>query len=252
MKEQLYQFVLRLADNALIMSYRMGEWCSNAPLLEEDLAMTNMALDYIGRAEALLEYAAQLKADGSTADDLAYRRPEREFYNQLICEQNNGDFAQTMMRQYLMASFELYYYSELCKSNDQQLSAIAMKTIKEIKYHHKHCKDWVIRLGDGTELSHQKTQNALNHLWMFTGELFEIDEVDQYMMDMGIAPNPLHLKPIWEHEIKTCLNTAKLNIPDNNYQQTGSKKGIHSEHLGHILSVMQFLPRAYPNAKWSI
>jgi ring-1,2-phenylacetyl-CoA epoxidase subunit PaaC len=252
MKDQLYQFVLRLADDALVMSYRMGEWCSNAPMLEEDLAMTNMALDYIGRAEALLEYASKLKGDGSSADDIAYRRPEWEFYNHLLCEQTNGDFANTMMRQFLMSSFELYYYSELCKSNDQQLAAIGMKAIKEIKYHHRHCRDWIVRLGDGTDLSHQKTQMALNHLWMFTGELFEIDEIDLSMMDLGIAPNPNHFKALWEEETNACFLEAHIQAPDNNYQQSGSKKGIHSEHLGQILSVMQCLPRAYPNAKWSV
>jgi ring-1,2-phenylacetyl-CoA epoxidase subunit PaaC len=252
MKDQLYQYVLRLADDALIMSYRMGEWCSNGPMLEEDLAMTNMALDYIGRAEALLEYASHLKDDGSSADDLAYRRPEREFYNHLICEQVNGDFAHTMLRQYLIASYELNYYSELCKSNDSQLAAIAMKAIKEIKYHHQHCRDWVIRLGDGTELSNQKTQIALNQLWMFTGELFENDEIDTYMMDMGIAPNPNHFKSLWDESINQCFILANIHIPNVNFQQTGSKQGIHSEQLGHILSVMQYLPRAYPNAKWSI
>lgn len=249
-QEALLTYTLRLADNALILGHRLGEWCSKAPILEEDLAITNMALDMIGRAESILRYAAELEGKGRTEDDLAYKRAERKFYNHLLIEQPNGDFAYTIARQLLNSTFEFYYYTALMNSSDKTLSAIASKSIKEIKYHLKHASDWTRRLGDGTEESHQRMQKAIDDLWMYTGELFEMDEVDELLKDSGIAPDTADLKGKWKTYIIDVLTESKLKIPNDEYMQSGSRKGIHTEHLGYILADMQYLQRAYPTAKW--
>lgn len=249
-QETLLKYILRLGDNSLILGHRLGEWSSKAPILEEDLALTNMALDLIGRAEALLKYAASVEGKGKTEDDLAYKRDERKFYNFQLLEQPNGDFAHTIVRQLFNSVYELIYYSELLNSKDQTLASIAAKAIKEIKYHLKHASDWTIRLGAGTEESHQRMQTALNDLFMYTGEFFEKDETDDMMHDFGIAPNPESLKSAWTLQISEILNEAELTFPITEYMQTGSKKGIHTEHLGYILTEMQYLQRAYPDAKW--
>lgn len=249
-QEALTTYTLRLADNALIMGHRLGEWCSKAPILEEDLAITNMALDMIGRAEAILRYTAELEGKGHTEDDLAYRRDERKYYNHLLVEQPNGDFAYTIARQLFNSAYEFFYYTELMQSKDATLAAIAAKSIKEIKYHLKHASDWTIRLGDGTEESAARMQNAINDLWMYTGELFESDELDENLSALGIAPNASELKGKWKTYIMDVLAEAKLAVPTDAYMQTGSKKGIHTEYLGYILADMQYLQRAYPDAKW--
>ena len=249
-QEALTTYTLRLADNALIMGHRLGEWCSKAPILEEDLAITNMALDMIGRAEAILRYTAELEGKGHTEDDLAYRRDERKYYNHLLVEQPNGDFAYTIARQLFNSAYEFFYYTELMQSKDATLAAIAAKSIKEIKYHLKHASDWTIRLGDGTEESATRMQNAINELWMYTGELFESDELDENLGALGIAPNASELKGKWKTHIMDVLAEAKLVVPTDAYMQTGSKKGIHTEYLGYILADMQYLQRAYPDAKW--
>lgn len=249
-QEALTTYTLRLADNALIMGHRLGEWCSKAPILEEDLAITNMALDMIGRAEAILRYTAELEGKGHSEDDLAYRRDERKYYNHLLVEQPNGDFAYTIARQLFNSAYEFFYYTELMQSKDATLAAIAAKSIKEIKYHLKHASDWTIRLGDGTEESAARMQNAINDLWMYTGELFESDELDENLSALGIAPNASELKGKWKTYIMNVLAEAKLAVPTDAYMQTGSKKGIHTEYLGYILADMQYLQRAYPDAKW--
>lgn len=246
----LYNYCLRLGDDALIQSYRLSEWCSNAPILEEDLALTNFALDMIGRAEALLEYAAQLDGKGKTGDDLAYKRGERHYHNRLITELPNGDFAYTMVRLLFVSAYEGLLYTSLQHSKDATLAAIAAKTVKESKYHLAHATDWVLRLGDGTEESHQRAQAAANELWNFTGELFETTEGERMLIEVGIAVNPVTLHAEWLHQVQTVLTTATLSVPANGYMHTGSSKGIHTEHLGHILSEMQYLPRTYPEAIW--
>lgn len=249
-QEALLTYTLRLGDNALILGHRLGEWSSKAPILEEDLAITNLALDLIGRAEALLRYAAKVEGKGQTEDDLAYKRAERRFYNFLILEQPNGDFAFTIARQFYTSAFELLYYTELMNSKDQTLSAIAAKAVKEIKYHWKHASDWTLRLGDGTAESKARMQTALDKLWMFTGEFFETDETDEMMNEFGIAPDAPALKGKWLTMLGDILSEAGLNMPESTYMQTGSKKGVHSEHLGYILAEMQYLQRAYPDAHW--
>lgn len=249
-QEALFTYTLRLADNPLILGHRLGEWCSKAPILEEDLAITNMALDMIGRAESILRYAADIEADGRTEDDLAYKRAERKYYNHLLIEQPNGDFAYTIARQLFNSVFEFYYYSELMKSKDETLAAIAAKSIKEIKYHLKHASDWTRRLGDGTEESNARMQKAIDELWMYTGELFENDELDENLIALGIAPDASAIKGKWKTAIMDLLAEARLKVPTDAYMQSGSRQGIHTEHLGYILADMQYLQRAYPDAKW--
>jgi ring-1,2-phenylacetyl-CoA epoxidase subunit PaaC len=249
-QQQILQYVLRLGDNALISGHRLGEWCSNAPILEEDLALTNFALDYIGRAENLYQYASKLENKGHNEDFFAYRRSERDFQNHLLVELPNNNFADTMARLWFFSLYEYYFYSELCNSHDETLAAIAQKAIKEIKYHLKHTKEWVLRLGDGTSESHYKMQKAINDYWMYTGELFEMDTIDHEILNLGIGINPQNIYSLWLKDVRDTLNEAQLQIPEDNYMQTGGKKGIHTEFLGFILADMQYLQRAYPDAQW--
>jgi len=249
-KDAIYNYATRLGDNALILGHRLSELCSKGPILEEDLALTNVSLDMIGRAQAFLKYAAELEGKGHTEDDLAYRRPENKYHNHLLVEQPNGDFAHTIARQLFLSVYEDLFFTALQKSKDETIAAIAAKTIKEVKYHKQHAIDWTLRLGDGTEVSHVRMQKALNDLWMYTGELFEMDHLDTYLLHQHIAVDSVSLKAAWLEEIKVVLTQATLQMPEDTYMQTGSKKGIHSENLGHILSEMQYLQRAYPDAKW--
>ncbi|NDC40194.1 MAG: phenylacetate-CoA oxygenase subunit PaaI [Chitinophagia bacterium] len=249
-EQALYKYCLHLGDNALVQSYRLSEWCSNAPILEEDLALTNFALDMTGRAQAILGYAGEMNGQGKTADDLAYRRGEREFYNHLITEQPNGDFACTIAKLLYTATFDYLLYSELVNSADATIAAIAAKTVKEARYHMTHASDWAIRLGDGTEDSHNRMQNGLDSLWMFTGEMFETDQADALLRDKNISADLGKLKTTWLERIGAVLKEATLRIPVGDYMQTGGLQGIHTERLGHILSEMQYLQRAYPDAQW--
>lgn len=245
-----YSYSLRLGDNAWILSHRLAEWCSNGPILEEDLALTNLALDLIGRAQGFYKYAAELEGKGRSEDDLAYRRNERQYFNNLIMEMPNGNFADTIARQLYVSVFEYYFFTELKNSKDEVFAALAAKTLKEVKYHMAHAADWTVRLGDGTEDSHEKMQKALNDLWMYTGELFEMTDIDNALLEQGIAVDLNAIKPKWEQHIKDVLKESTLVQPEDTYMQTGSRKGIHTEHLGHILGDMQYLQRAYPDAKW--
>ncbi|MBK6833657.1 MAG: phenylacetate-CoA oxygenase subunit PaaC [Bacteroidetes bacterium] len=249
-QEALYKYSIRLGDDALILGHRLSELCSRSPFIEEDLALTNISLDLIGRAQALLGFAAEIEGKGKDADFLAYRRPEIEYQNHLLNEQPNGDFAFTIARQFFVSAFEFLFYSELEKSKDANLAAIASKAIKEIKYHQQHAAEWVIRLGDGTEKSHAKMQHAIDELWMWTGELFEMDEVENLLIKEGIGVDLVPLKAAWYNQIQTILTEATLSMPEDGYMQTGGRKGVHTENLGHILSEMQYLQRAYPDATW--
>ena len=249
-QQALYKYCLRMGDDALIHSYRLSEWCSNAPILEEDLALTNFALDMIGRAQAILDYAGKTEGKDHSADDLAYRRKERDFYNHLIMELPNGDFAYTMARILFVSVFEYYFFTELCRSADTTLSAIAAKTVKEVKYHMTHAMDWALRLGDGTEESNSRMQKAVNELWAYTSELFETDEAAALLEDKNIAVDMGMIRTKWKQDITQILTEAKLTVPTDGYSQTGSSNGVHTEYLGHILSEMQYLQRAYPEAIW--
>lgn len=249
-QEALFNYLLRLGDNALIMSYRLGEWSSKAPYLEEDLALTNIALDLTGRAIALFRYAGEVEGKGRSEDDLVFKRSERQFYNNLLTEQPNGDFATTIVRQLLYSSFDLSLYNALSQSSDAMIAGIATKAIKETKYHIRHVTQWMYRLGDGTQESHQRSQTALDELWMFTGELFEMDEVDNILIKEAVAVDLKVIRTIWNERVCETIISSTLTRPTDDYMQTGSRNGIHSEHLGFILSEMQYLPRAYPDAKW--
>lgn len=248
--ELKYTYSLRMADNAWILSHRLSELCSNGPFLEEDLALTNIALDLIGRAQAFYNYAAELEGKGKTADDLAYRRNERQYYNNLLVEMPNGNFADTVARQLYTSVYEYYFFMSLQNSKDETFAALAAKTLKEVKYHMTHAADWVVRLGDGTEESHMKMQQAIDNLWMYTGELFEEDETDNILSEQSIGVDNPSLHSLWETHIKNVLEEAKLNLPAADYMQTGGRKGVHTEYLGHMLGEMQYLQRAYPDAKW--
>jgi len=245
----LFTYTLRIADNSLILGQRMSEWCSNGPTLEEDIAMSNISLDMFGQANGFYQYAAQL--DGTkSADELAFRRNEREFFNHQLVEQENGNFGTTMVRNFLHDAFNFLFYTELSKSKDETLSALASKSLKEVKYHLRHSSNWLVRLGDGTEESNAKTQVALEELWMYTGELFEMDVLDTELLNEGISIDNSALKTEWDRMVNNTLAKAKLTRPEDAYMATGGKKGLHTEYLGFILSEMQFLQRAYPDAKW--
>ncbi|MBP9068141.1 MAG: phenylacetate-CoA oxygenase subunit PaaC [Bacteroidia bacterium] len=248
--KSLFNYCLRLADDSLILGHRLSEMCSRGPMIEEDLALTNIALDHIGRAQAILKYAGEIEGKKRTEDEIAYRREEREYQNHLITEQPNGDFAHVIARQLYISLFEALLYAELEKSKDATLASIASKTLKEVRYHLTHSTDWVVRLGDGTEESHTRMQNAMNALWMYTDELFEMDDLDALMVKSGIGVDLALLKPKWESLLKETLQEATLEMPIASYMHTGSRVGIHSENLGHILCEMQYLQRTYPDAKW--
>jgi len=248
--EALFNYCLRLGDSSLILAQRNGEWCGHGPFLEEDLALTNITLDLLGHANSILQYAGTVEGKSRTEDDLAFRRGEREFYNTLLTEQTNGDYAKTILRQFLCDAFDFYFYSELVKSKDDTLAAIAAKSIKEITYHLRHSSSWIERLGDGTEESHARIQHALHDLWRFTGELFEMNEVDSILLKEGIAVDLNLIKPKWENKVKDILERSTLKIPIDTFMQRGSREGKHTEQLGYILAEMQSLPRALPDAKW--
>ena len=249
-KDLLYRYVLALGDDALILGQRLSQWAYKGPFLEEDIAMSNISLDMFGRANLLLEYAASIKGKNATADELAFKRNEREFSNHILCEQPNGNFADTMGRQFFLDAFYKLFLQKLTKSKDEQLSAIAQKSIKETTYHLRHSSKWIIRLGDGTVESHAKVQSAIDNLWMFTNELFEMNEIDNEMLEQKIGVDCSKLKIEWDKIINEILSEATLNRPEDANMPTGGRQGIHTEHLGHMLSNMQYLQRAYPNAKW--
>lgn len=248
--EMKIKYYLQIADNALILSHRLSEYCSRAPFLEEDLANTNTALDLIGLAEVILDEAAKLEGKGRSGDDLAYRREENEFFNSQLVEQPNVDFAHIMVRQFFTDAFHYGFFSELSKSKDPFLAAVAVKTIKESSYHLRRSSEWMVRLGDGTEEANLRTQNAIDSLWKFTNDFFIPSEADQYMHEKGFGVDLNHLQSLWIQKVKEVLFMSKLNIPENNFQVYGGKSGNHSEYLGHILTEMQFLPIKYPDARW--
>ena len=249
-KASLYKYVLALGDDALILGQRLSQWAYKGPFLEEDIALSNISLDMFGRANLLLEYAATLKGNGTTSDELAFKRNEREFSNHIICEQPNGNFADTMVRQFFLDAFYKLFLQKLTNSKDEQLSAIAQKSIKETTYHLRHSSKWIIRLGDGTAESHAKVQSAIDNLWMFSDELFEINEIDKEMVKKKIGVDCSSIKAEWDKIIDEVLAEAALKRPEDTHMTTGGREGIHTEHLGHLLSDMQYLQRAYPDAKW--
>ncbi len=248
--EALVNYSLRLGDSSLILGQRMSEWCSNGPILEEDIAMSNIALDLIGQARTMLSYAGELEGKGRSEDDLAYRREERAFYNTLLSERPNGHFGDTVARNFLHSAFFYHLYQALKESKNEMIAAHAAKSVKEITYHLRHSSEWMVRLGDGTEESHTKVQESLNDLWEFTGDLFEMNEVDEILIAEEITVDLHEIKKEWNNTINTVLERSTLSKPEDAYMHSGRLDAVHSEYLGHLIAEMQFLPRAYPEAKW--
>lgn len=248
MNTDLHRYLLRHADDNLVLSQRLSEYISHAPELEEDLAIANIALDHLGVAMHLLEYAAT--ADGKTADELAFLRSEREFTNALLVEQPNEDFAHIMVRQLLIDAYQVDLWEALAGSADQTVAGIAAKAAKEATYHLRHSSSWIIRLGDGIDESHTKTQAAIDALWRYVGELFEGDDLDTAMVAAGIGIDPASLRSAWDERIDAVIDDATLSRCDDDYQRSGGRSGFHTEHLGHLLSEMQWMQRSYPGLQW--
>jgi ring-1,2-phenylacetyl-CoA epoxidase subunit PaaC len=241
----LVNYTLHLADNALILGQRNAEWCGHGPVLEQDIAITNISLDLIGQARNCYQYAATLIGNDSTEDSLAYLRKEREFKNCLLVEQPNGDWAQTILRQYLFSQYQYLLFEQLQNNKDEQITAIAAKSLKEITYHLRWSSEWIIRLGDGTEESHNRMLKAIDELWRYTGELFTPAD---YEVDIGI--DFIKLKETWLNKVKEIFAEATLIVPEKVFMQTGGKDGKHTEHLGYILTELQYLQRTYPGCEW--
>jgi ring-1,2-phenylacetyl-CoA epoxidase subunit PaaC len=250
MNQDLFKFLLRWADNSLIHGQRLAQWCGHGPALEEDIALTNTALDYIGQATNLYKYAAQIEGQGRDEDQIAFLRDEWEYYNLILLEQPNGDYAFTMARQFLFATWYHLVLNEMMQSQDAFLSGFAEKSAKELKYHVVHARDWMLRMGDGTEESHNRIQKAVDEVWAYLPEMFEMDELDQRMLQQGIGVDLKKIQTQWRSQIEAVLTEASLRIPADGWGHTGGKNGKHSEHLGYILAEMQYLQRTYPGAKW--
>jgi ring-1,2-phenylacetyl-CoA epoxidase subunit PaaC len=246
----LSAYVLGLADDALVLGHRLSEWSGRAPMLEEDIALSNLALDLIGQARLFYACAGEVEGKGRDEDALAYLRDEREFRNLLLVEQPNGDFAATMVRQFLYAAFKHPFYDALQGSRDRRLADIAGKAVKEMAYHVRHAGEWVIRLGDGTEESHRRAAAALDDLWMFTGEMFAMEEGVEALARAGIAVDPARVRPAWDAAVDRVLGEATLERPADRWMQNGGRRGRHTEHLGHLLAEMQVLARAHPGVAW--
>ncbi len=243
-------YVLRIADACLIHAQRLAEWCGHAPVLEEDIALTNIALDHIGQARMTLTLAGQLEGRGRDEDALAYQRLEHDYRNVTMLELPNGDFARTLLRCFLWSSFMSVLWAALADSSEAQLAAIAAKSLKETRYHHRHTADWVVRLGDGTDESHRRMSQALGELWPYTAEWFAADEVDAAAAGNRLGPSWHSLKPAWLERVVPVLREAGLAAPANTPFMSSGKRGVHTEHMGFLLAEMQALPRAFPGAVW--
>ena len=250
-KDVLAQFLLRMGDNTLILGHRVSEWCGHSPVLEEDIALANTALDLLGQTQLWLGYAAEVMGDGKSADDLAFLRDAWDFRNLLLVELPNGDFGQTLMRQFLFDAFHSVLLGRLLQSSDQTVREIAEKAGKEVAYHVERSADTVVGLGDGTEESHARMQAALDLLWPYVGEMFASDDTDRAMAAAGVAPDPASLREEYDVLVGKVLAEATLRIPESRFAHKGGRTGaMHTEHLGHILCQMQWLQRAYPGASW--
>lgn len=246
----LFEYLQRLGDNCLILGHRNSEWCGHAPALEEDIALANVALDMIGQTQLWLGLAGEIEGKGRSADDLAYLRDAFDFRNVLMVELPNGDFAHTLMRQFLFDAWHLPLLQALQHSSYQPIAEIAEKAAKEVAYHRERSGDLVIRLGDGSAESHRRMQSALHELWSYTGEMLEGDAIDQSLLENGIVPDPAAVAAVWREHVQATLKQATLRAPENDHVRRGGKRGAHTEHLGFILAEMQFLQRAYPGAVW--
>jgi ring-1,2-phenylacetyl-CoA epoxidase subunit PaaC len=266
-------YILQIADNALILGHRISEWCGHGPILEQDIAITNTALDHLGQARSLYQYAATLfnalpaeekdnfftsavlqqnvaAGNAIDEDDLAYLRDGWDFKNTLLVEQPNKDWAYTIARSFFFDSFSYYFYTELQKSKDETLAAIAEKSLKEVTYHIRWSSEWVIRLGDGTEESTKRMQEAINERWAYTGELLTMSVADKAMLQQGIGVDLEAIHHLWQARVNTVIAEAGLTLPATKWMQEGGKDGRHTEHLGYVLAELQFMQRAYPNMEW--
>jgi ring-1,2-phenylacetyl-CoA epoxidase subunit PaaC len=245
-----WTYVLRLGDDALVMSQRLGEWIAASPQLEEDVAVGNIALDLLGQARSLLTYAGELEGAGRDEDALAYLRDEREFTNLHLCELANGDFGHTMARLLVFSAYQSELYAQLSNSTDPTLAAVAAKALKEVSYHRDHATQWVLRLGDGTEESHRRMQAGIDAVWPYTSELFEADRLLDEQVEAGVAADPVAMQPPWSAYATTVLQKATLALPTAVPAVTGGRRGIHTEQMGYLLAEMQHLARSHPGATW--
>ena len=250
LQEAKFEYFLRLGDNSLILGHRLSEWCGHGPVLEEDIALINVALDLVGQSRTLLDAAGKIENKGRDEDKLAYHRSANEFRNALLLEQENGDFASTIVRQFFYDVYQFYFLNALKSCKDELLAAYAEKSIKEVNYHLRHSSDWMLRLGDGTEESHERTQQAVNELWMYIGDLFDMNEADEVLIKEGIAVDLAPVKDKWKTKVMEVFEEAKLQLPESTYMQKGSKSGIHTEKLSYLLAEMQSIPRSMPEAIW--
>lgn len=273
MSKELIKYTLQIADNALIIGHRLSEWCGHGPILEQDIALTNIALDHLGQARNLYQYAASClnqlplqekdqlftaspiqakveKGEQIDEDDLAYLRDTWDFDNVLLVEMPNNDWAYTIARSFVYDTFNHLFYTQLKNSKDETLAAIAEKSLKEVDYHMKWSSEWILRLGDGTEESHERLQNAINDLWNYSGELMISNATDIWAAASGIGADLEALRPLWHHRIAAILEEATINVPADGWMHKGGKDGRHTEHLGYVLAELQFLQRAYPGMEW--
>jgi ring-1,2-phenylacetyl-CoA epoxidase subunit PaaC len=244
------RYALALGDDALILAHRCGEWISNAPQLEEDVALANIGLDLLGQARSLLTYAGELEGLGRTEDDLAYLREERAFTNVQLVELPNGDFAVTMARLLVFSTYQLTLYEQLRTSSDEMLAAVAAKAVKEVAYHRDHATSWVLRLGDGTDVSHARMQAGLARVWPYVEELFDTSWIDPELLERGVAVDAAQLRPGWEAYLRSVLMEATLAWPEVAQRPTGGRRGVHTEAMGYLLAEMQHLHRSHPGARW--
>lgn len=244
------EYLLRLGDDRLVLGHRLSEWCGHAPILEEDIALANIALDLIGQATLVLGLAGKLESAGRDADALAYLRDAIDFRNTLLVELPKGDFGVTIVRQLFYSVFALLQAEALQRSTNAELAGIAAKAVKELRYHVRHSADWVLKLGGGTDESHRRAQAAVDDLWRYTGELFLADDVDREVGASGFGVDPSTLENSWQTTVRDVLGRAGLTIPETSYMQRGGRTGRHTEHLGHMLSEMQILARSHPGASW--
>ena len=250
MKENLYKYILGIADNSLILAQRLGELCGHGPNLETDIALTNIALDLLGQTRSYYQYAAKVEGTGKSEDAIAFLRLEREYKNILLVEQPNKHFGYVIARQFLFDVYHLMLMKELQNCGDEQLAAVASKGIKEVSYHLRFSSDWIKRLGDGTEESHAKIQEAIDDLWRYTNEMFQLTDADKAMVDAKIGVDVSTFKEAYYKEVSEVLTEATLLIPESQYFAKGGKKGVHTEHMGYILADMQYMQKTFPNMTW--
>ena len=250
MNQSLIDYTLHLADNSLILGQRNAEWCGHGPVLEQDIAITNISLDLIGQARNFYQYAATLIGNNATEDSLAYLRKEREFKNCLLVEQQKGDWAQTILRQFFFSQYQYLLFQQLQNSKDKQLAAIAEKSLKEVTYHLRWSSEWVIRLGDGTDESHHRMIKAIDELWKYVGELFQTVSYELQASREGCGVDVSKLEVEWMNKVKEVFAEATLTIPGKTLMQTGGKEGKHTEHLGSIFTELQYMQKTYPGCEW--